>query len=99
MSTSHFSEEWCSKEVKEDKAVKEDGEEVATVQTAGKLVPQVVKFASRGQCGKMIQALEEMGEGVNCVDGSQRSALFYAALNGHKKCVKELLRRGADPNQ
>ncbi len=65
----------------------------------GEFTPQVVKCASSGQLEKMVQALDELGEEVNSTDHYQHSALFYAALNGHKKCLKELLRRGADPNQ
>lgn len=65
----------------------------------GEYIPQVVKCASSGQFEKMVQALDELGQEVNITDSHQHSALFYAALNGHKKCLKELLRRGADPNQ
>ena len=78
----------CKKEEEEEK---EEGK--------GKFVPQVIEFASKGQFEKMVQALEENEESVNSTDCHQHSALFYAALNGHKKCLKELLRRGADPNQ
>ncbi len=63
------------------------------------VIPLVVRYACRGQFEKMVQALEELGESVNSTDCHQHSALFYASLNGHKKCLKELLRRGADPNQ
>ena len=62
-------------------------------------IPQVVKYASKGQFERMVQALDVFAEPVNSTDSHQRNALFYAALNGHKKCLKELLRRGADPNQ
>lgn len=65
----------------------------------GKSVPLVVRYASRGQFEKMVNALEELGDPVNSTDCNQHGALFYAALYGHKKCLKELLRRGADPNQ
>ena len=65
----------------------------------GKFVPRVIKYARSGQCERMVQALEELGESVNCTDNHQHSALFYAALYGHKKCLKKLLKRGADPNQ
>lgn len=65
----------------------------------GESVPAVVKYANRGQCEKMVRALEVLGESVNSTDCHQHSALFHAALKGHKKCLKELLRRGADPNQ
>ena len=61
--------------------------------------PMVVKYANKGQYEKMLAALEDLGESVNSTDCYNRSALFHAALNGHKKCLKELLRRGADPNQ
>ncbi len=58
----------------------------------------LVRYAKKGQYAKLIEALER-GDNVNSVDGKRRSALHCAALNGHKKCLKELLRRGANPNQ
>ena len=60
--------------------------------------PRVVKYAKRGQLRKLVRALDG-GENVNSVDSKRRSALFLAAFGGHKKCLKELLRRGANPNQ
>ena len=65
----------------------------------GEFTPLVVKCASSGEFEKMVHALDGLGEKVNSTDSNQHSALFYAALNGHKKCLKELLKRGADPNQ
>ena len=62
-----------------------------------KTTPKLIKYAKRGQLHKLIQALDG-GEPVNCLDEKKRSALFHAALKGHKKCLKELLRRGANPN-
>ena len=59
---------------------------------------KVVKYARRGQWRKLVHALDK-GASVNAADKERRSALFFAALNGNKKCLKELLRRGADPNQ
>ena len=59
---------------------------------------KVVKYASRGQWRDLVRELDK-GASVNATDGKRRSALFLAALNGKKKCLKELLRRGADPNQ
>ena len=59
--------------------------------------PKVIKYAKKGQFGKLVQALDG-GDHVNSVDSQRRSALFHAALGGHKKCLKELLRRGANPN-
>ena len=59
--------------------------------------PKIIKYARRGNLLKLVEALER-GDHVNSVDSQRRSALFYAALGGHKKCVKELLRRGANPN-
>lgn len=58
----------------------------------------MVKYAKRGQLRKLVQALDR-GENVNSVDDKRRSVLFLAAFGGHKKCLKELLRRGANPNQ
>ena len=60
--------------------------------------PSVVRFAKKGHFTKLVEALDRGGE-VNSVDKHGRSALFCAALNGQKKCLKELLRRGANPNQ
>lgn len=63
------------------------------------VIPLVVKYASKGTVQKMVNALERLGEPVNSTDNYYQSALYHAALNGHKKCLKELLKRGADPNQ
>lgn len=71
-----------------------DGEEDETA-----AVPKVVKYARKGQHEKLVSALENDGELVNSTDHLNQSALFHAALNGNKKCLKELLKRGADPNQ
>ncbi len=60
--------------------------------------PSLVKYAKRGHYVKLVEALDKGGD-ANSVDSHLRSALYYAALNGYKKCVKELLRRGANPNQ
>ena len=60
---------------------------------------KVVKYARKGQHEKLVSALKKDGELVNSTDHKKQSALFHAALNGHKKCLKELLKRGADPNQ
>lgn len=83
--TSHFVKRWCKKK---DNIEEED-----------ELVPRVVKYASKGQLERMLHALDELREPVNSTDSYLHSALFYAALNGHKKCLKELLKRGANPNQ
>ena len=68
-----------------------------TPPTATQKTPKIIKHAKRGQFRKLVQALDR-GEHVNSVDRQRRSALFHAALGGHKKCLKELLRRGANPN-
>lgn len=60
--------------------------------------PRVVKYARSGRHRRMVDAIKA-GEPVNSVDSERRSALFHAALRGNKKCLKELLRRGGDPNQ
>lgn len=60
--------------------------------------PLVVKLAKKGKLVKLVECLDG-GDAVNSVDKERNSALFYAALNGHRKCLKELLRRGANPNQ
>ena len=62
-------------------------------------IPKVMKYAKKGHYGKLVIALEKDGVLVNSTDRKKQSALFHAALNGHKKCVVELLKRGADPNQ
>ena len=62
-------------------------------------LPLVVKYSMKGQCEKMLRAMEIFGESVNSTDSHFQSALFHAALKGHKKCLKELLKKGADPNQ
>ena len=68
-----------------------------TQSTETQKTPKIIKYAKRGRLLKLVEALEK-GDHVNSVDSQRRSALFYAALGGHKKCVKELLRRGANPN-
>lgn len=69
----------------------------ATAMAENKSV-KVVKYARRGQWRDLVRTLDK-GASVNATDEKRRSALFLAALNGKKKCVKELLKRGADPNQ
>ena len=59
--------------------------------------PKIIKYAKQGKLQKLVESLDR-GDHVNSVDGQRKSALFYAALRGHKKCVKELLKRGANPN-
>ena len=61
-------------------------------------VPSIIKHAKRGNYWRVVGAIGT-GESVNSVDSEGRSALFFAAVNGNKKCLKELLRKGADPNQ
>ncbi len=58
----------------------------------------LVRYAKKGHYAKLVEVLDR-GDNVNSVDSKKRSALFCAAFNGHKKCLKELLRRGANPNQ
>ena len=60
--------------------------------------PEIVKYAKKGNFAKLVEALDR-GDLVGSVDKCKRSALFHAALKGHKKCLKELLKRGANPNQ
>ena len=62
------------------------------------LTPEIVKYAKKGKFDKLVEALDR-GDLVGSVDKCKRSALFHAALKGHKKCLKELLKRGANPNQ
>ena len=68
-----------------------------TQSTEAQRTPKVVKYAKQGKLQKLVEALDRGGN-VNSVDSQRKSALFYAALGGHKKCVKELLKRGANPN-
>ena len=60
--------------------------------------PKIVKYAKKGQLRKLKNALNN-GESLDVVDSRKRGVLYYAALKGHKKCLKELLKRGANPNQ
>lgn len=60
--------------------------------------PRIVKYAKKGKYAKLVEALDR-GDPINSVDNCRRSALFHAALKGHMKCLKELLKRGANPNQ
>ena len=59
---------------------------------------KVLKYSKSGHLNKLLRVLSG-GCSVNSVDDERKSILFYAALNGHKQVVKELLRRGANPNQ
>lgn len=71
------------------------GSEDEKYQTATK----IVEYARKGQHFKLVRALAKHKDLVNCMDDQKRSPLFHAAFNGHIKCLKELLKRGANPNQ
>ena len=60
----------------------------------------LLKHAARGNLRRLVATLDR-GDcpRVNSVrDEEGRTALHLAALGGHKECLKELLRRRADPN-
>ena len=59
--------------------------------------PKIIKYAKQGKLRKLRRALDR-GDRLNSVDSQGRTSLYYAALGGHKACVKELLKRGANPN-
>ncbi len=60
--------------------------------------PSLVKYAKRGHYVKLVEALDKGGD-ANSVDSHLRSALYWDTMKEYKKCVKELLRTGANPNQ
>ena len=60
---------------------------------------KIAKYARKGRLEKLLKELESRKSLVNCTDDQKRSPLFLAAYYGKVKCVKELLKRGADPNQ
>ena len=58
---------------------------------------KLLKYARRGRLRQLVRSLDQ-NVSPNCRDERGRSALYLASLGGHKECIKELLRRGADPN-
>jgi len=60
---------------------------------------KIAKYARKGKLEKLTKELESRKYLLNCTDDRKRSPLFLAAYYGNVKCVKELLKRGADPNQ
>lgn len=60
----------------------------------------LLKHAARGNLRRLVTTLNRRDcPNVNGVcDEDGRTALHLAALGGHKECLKELLRRRANPN-
>lgn len=58
---------------------------------------KLLKYARRGKLRQLVRSLDQ-DVSPNCRDERGRSALYLASLGGHKECIKELLRRGANPN-
>lgn len=59
----------------------------------------VLKHARRGNLRRLVRALDGCDNSPNSIrDENGRTALHLVAIGGHKKCLKELLRRRADPN-
>lgn len=54
--------------------------------------------AMLGDRRTIIELLEHKPVDVNCYDKARRTALFYAARNGHEGAAKTLLDYGANPN-
>jgi ankyrin repeat protein len=58
----------------------------------------VLKHARQGNLRRLVRALDQCNSVNNVRDEKGRTALHLAAIGGHKECLKELLRRRADPN-
>ena len=59
----------------------------------------VLKHSRRGNLRRLVRALDRCNNSPNSIrDEKGRTALHLAAFSGHKECLKELLRRRADPN-
>ena len=60
----------------------------------------LLKHAARGNLRRLMATLDrpDCPSVNNLFDDNRRTALHLAALGGHKECLKELLRRRANPN-
>lgn len=59
------------------------------------MVDKLHKYARKGKHKKLDKALKYIGD-VDELDKEGKTALYYAAKAGHKKCVKLLLSYGAN---
>ncbi len=60
---------------------------------------KILKYSRKGEVEKLTRALEKHKDLINCTDDHKQTPLYHAAYNGRVKCLKELLKRGANPNQ
>ena len=60
----------------------------------------LLKHAARGSLRRLLATLDrrDCPQVDRVRDENGRTALHLAALGGHKECLKELLRRRANPN-
>ena len=74
---------------------KEEPNEKPAVKVANPAADQALRDASlEGQLGLMVTAVDD-GAQIEARDADGRTALMYAAFNGHTECVRWLLDRGA----
>lgn len=59
---------------------------------------RLIASAKKGDLADLKAVLDIRPQDINRRDSSGATALHYAALNGHRNLVKELVRRGADIN-
>ena len=59
---------------------------------------QLVYYASKGSIDKIKQCLNK-GVHVDAANCAGEAALFHASLADRRRCVKFLLRLGANPNR
>ncbi len=78
-----------------DSGTTEEPDEKPSVQAANPVADQMLRDASlEGQLDLMVVAVDN-GAGIDSRDADGRTALMYAAFNGHPDCVRWLLERGA----
>lgn len=58
----------------------------------------LIYYASKGNLEKIKQCIQN-GVFVDAHGGKGETALYQASKNGFRKCVRYLLKRGADPNR
>lgn len=76
----------------------------AIVSIQGAALPQdsdqlLIRAARDGEINTVKELLQQPGINLNAMDWLKKTALVYAAENGHADVVEALLKAGADPNK